>query len=63
MSLIPKNIYKTDPFLHPKLKKLYLNTELENPGWKIKFYNDNDCIDFLNNEFSNDNLDLKKSIN
>lgn len=37
MSLIPKNIYKTAPDLHRELKKLYLNTELENPGWKIKF--------------------------
>ena len=46
MSLIPKNIYRTAPFLHPKLKKLYLNTELQNPGWKIKFYNDKDCINF-----------------
>ena len=62
MSLIPKNIYKTAPFLHPKLNKLYLNTELENPGWKIKFYNDKDCITFLENEFSNDNLDLKKKV-
>ena len=29
MSVIPKNIYKTAPSLHPKLKKLYLNTELQ----------------------------------
>jgi hypothetical protein len=62
MSLIPKNIYKTAPSLHPKLKKLYLNTELQNPGWKIKFYNDKDCINFLKNEFSKDNLDLRKKV-
>ena len=62
MSLIPKNIYRTAPFLHPKLKKLYLNTEIQNPGWKIKFYNDKDCINFLKNEFSKDNLDLRKKV-
>jgi mannosyltransferase OCH1-like enzyme len=62
MSLIPKNIYKTAPFLHPKLEKLYLNTESENPDWKIKFYNDKDCINFLENEFSKDNLELKKNV-
>ena len=62
MSLIPKYIYKTAPFLHPKLNKLYINTEINNPGWKIKFYNDNDCINFLKNEFSNNNLDLKKNV-
>ena len=62
MSLIPKNIYKTAPYLHQKLKKLYLNTEIQNPGWKIKFYNDKDCIKFLENEFSKDNLDLRKNV-
>lgn len=62
MSVIPKNIYKTAPFLHPKLKKLYLDTEIQNPDWKIKFYNDKDCIHFLENEFSKDNLDLKKNV-
>jgi len=62
MSIIPKNIYRTAPSLHPKLKKLYLNTEIQNPGWKIKFYNDKDCIHFLENEFSKDNLDLRKKV-
>ena len=62
MTKIPKNIYRTAPTMHTALKKLYLNTELANPGWKIKFYNDEDCLTFLKEDFSNDNEDFKNDV-
>lgn len=58
----PKTIYKTAPKLTPQLERLYRITERDNPGWKIKFYNDEDCEKFLKNDFSNNNIRLKKAV-
>lgn len=62
MTQIPKIIYRTAPTMHTSLETLYINTEIDNPGWKIKFYNDEDCLTFFKKDFSNDNQKLKNDV-
>lgn len=59
---IPKVIYKTAPSLNSELQHLFLKIEIENPGWRIKFYNDENCLNFLKNKFSKFNLKLKNDV-
>lgn len=60
--MIPKVVYKTAPSLNPTICKL--NNELEkiNKGWVVKFYDNQACLDFLINDFQNDNVNFKNNV-
>lgn len=60
--MIPKVIYKTAPSYHGTIKKINNDIERQNPGWKVKFYNDKDCLNFLKNDFQNDKPIFKKNV-
>ena len=60
--MIPKVIYKTGPILNPKINKINQNLEKLNPDWSIKYYNDEDCLNFLLNDFQNDNPHFKQNV-
>ena len=60
--MIPKVIYKTAPSYHPTIQKINKDIETQNPGWKVKFYNDEDCLNFLKNDFQNDKPLFKKNV-
>jgi len=60
--MIPKFIYKTAPSLTPKIKEINDLLEKKNKGWKVKFYDDDQCLDFLINDFQNNNLNFKNNV-
>ena len=45
--MIPKFIYKTAPSLTPEIKEINDLLEKKNKGWKVKFYDDDQCLNFL----------------
>lgn len=57
---IPKIIHKTGPDsynnLSNELLTLFNKTKLKNPGYKIIYYNDNDCFNLIKNNFKSDVL-------
>tara|TARA_B110000967_G_scaffold201436_1_gene238713 strand:+ start:1025 stop:1903 length:879 start_codon:yes stop_codon:yes gene_type:complete len=57
---IPKVVYKTgiDDYnnIHPNVREVFSETIKQNPGFKIKYYSDNDSRDFIKNNFSNETL-------
>jgi len=60
--MIPKFIYKTAPSLNPEIKEINDLLEKKNKGWKVKFYNDDQCLNFLINDFQNNNLNFKNNV-
>lgn len=60
--MIPKIIYKTAPSLEPEIKKLNDNIEKLNKGWKVKFYDDKACLNFLIKDFQNNDPIFKKNV-
>ena len=58
--IIPKIIHKTGPQkfnnLSNNLKEIFNNIESNNPGYKIKYYDDNDCYNLIKNNFDNEVL-------
>ena len=59
--MIPKFIYKTAPSLTSEIKEINDLLEKKNKGWQVKFYDDDQCLNFLINEFQNNNLNLLKT--
>lgn len=60
--MIPKFIYKTAPLLTPEIKEINDLLEKKNNGWLVKFFDDNQCLDFLKNDFQNNNLTFKNNV-
>ena len=60
--MIPKVIYKTGPILNQTIKKINDDLEKQNPGWKVKFYDDKACINFFKNDFQNNNPFFKRNV-
>lgn len=60
--MIPKFIYKTAPSLNPEIKEINDLLEKQNKGWKVKFYDDDQCLNFLINDFQNNNINFKKNV-
>ena len=60
--MIPKFIYKTAPSLTPEIKEINDLLEKKNNGWLVKFFNNDQCLDFLKNKFQNNNLIFKNNV-
>ena len=60
--MIPNIIYKTAPYLNLSIKMINEELEKQNPGWKVKFYNDKESLNFLKNNFQNERPIFKKNV-
>ncbi len=65
--VIPSIIYKTGPkkykYLDNRLKDNFNLIEEENPGYKVKYYDDNMCRNFIKNNFDTKVLRAYDSLN
>lgn len=62
---IPKIIHQTykTKDLHPEIQKVVNGLKEMNPDYEYRFYDDNDCINFIRNNYQDDTLDYFLRIN
>jgi hypothetical protein len=63
---IPKWIFKTGPYtietLPRLIKRIYLNMETDNVGYELFFFSDEDCVDFIREEYGEYYLHLYEKL-